>query len=104
MDMYVLDDDNRTPVRCDDIKVWGRWFGENREKKIVKQDDVLGSRVSTVFLGLNHEWVFNLPPLLFETMIFGGEHDLYCERCTTWDQAVIQHKRAVEMLFNVNAN
>jgi hypothetical protein len=32
--------------------------------------------VSTVFLGTNHSFGFE-PPLLFETMIFGGRFDDY---------------------------
>ena len=37
------------------------------------------------------------PPILFETMVFGGKHDRYQERCSTWDEAVAQHDRIVEM-------
>lgn len=52
-------------------------------------------KVSTVFLGLDH----NLygPPHLFETMIFGGEHDGYQERYSTWAEAETGHARTVEI-------
>lgn len=50
--------------------------------------------VSTVFLGLDHNWG-NGPPILFETMIFGGEHDDYQTRCATLVEAKKMHTRAL---------
>lgn len=38
--------------------------------------------------------LFDGPPILFETMIFGGEHDQYQERCSTWEQARKAHPDA----------
>lgn len=32
-----------------------------------------GCEVSTVFLGLDHSWTPGGPPLVFETMVFGGQ-------------------------------
>lgn len=57
------------------------------------------AEVSTVFLGLNHNWLRG-EPLLWETMIFGGPHsDEYQERCSgTWVDAEAMHNRAVAML------
>ncbi|WP_166903861.1 hypothetical protein [Mycobacterium sp. DL440] len=31
--------------------------------------------VSTVWLGLNHSFTDDGPPIIFETMVFGGVHD-----------------------------
>jgi hypothetical protein len=53
-------------------------------------DDVY---VSTVFLGLDHQYGDG-PPLLFETMVFGLD-DEYYDRCSTWEQAEAQHTRVV---------
>lgn len=50
-------------------------------------DDV---RVSTVFLGVDHSFDGG-PPLLFETMVFGGPLDEEQERCSTWAQAEAMH-------------
>lgn len=55
-----------------------------------------GIKVSTVFLGLDHNYEDG-PPILFETMIFGGKHDEYQERYSTWDEAVEGHARAVKL-------
>jgi len=54
--------------------------------------------VSTVFLGLNHNFLRSGPPILFETMVFGGKHDNDQERCATWEEAEAMHQRAVEMV------
>ena len=61
--------------------------------------DVVGdSRVSTVWLGLNHEFRPGRPPLIFETMIFGGEYGDYCERYATEAGAVAGHAAVVAAL------
>lgn len=49
------------------------------------------ARVSTVFLGLDHRFGGEGPPILFETMIFGGKLDQYQERCCTYAQAIEMH-------------
>lgn len=51
--------------------------------------------VSTVFLGIDHSFGRG-EPKLFETMTFGGEYDHEIERCSTWEQAELTHKFAVE--------
>lgn len=53
--------------------------------------------VSTVFLVINHSWSAG-PPMLFETMIFGGPHADYQTRCSTYHEAEIQHQKALEMI------
>jgi len=50
--------------------------------------------VSTIFLGIDHNFGGG-KPLVFETMIFGGKHDLYQERYSTYEEAIEGHKRAV---------
>lgn len=88
-DHWILD--GKTPVKAD-LMTWARWL-QNAERSVAKnkEGDVL---VSTVFLGLDHSFGPNEPPLLFETMIFGGEHDQYQERCSTWEQAEAMHATA----------
>jgi len=91
-DKYILDGHEVKPV---DLMAWAKWF-ETAERHVAKtkiNDDV---HVSTVFLGLDHSFGAG-PPLLFETMIFGGEHDQYIDRYETWEQAEAGHKKAVEI-------
>jgi len=86
---------NRQPVITEDISVWGK-FMENTER-IVDNTEIGDVVVSTVFLGLDHQYGVG-EPLLFETMIFGGVHDQYQERYSTWDEAVKGHAFACEMV------
>lgn len=49
------------------------------EYRRVALDEFDGLRVSTVWLGIDYN--FGRGPLaIFETMIFGGEHDIDCRR------------------------
>jgi len=94
-DKYVLDEAGN-PVPCDNLLEWGRWFENAGSKRQVARDSVNGANVSTVFLGLDHSWGDG-PPLLFETMIFGGPHDQYQERYSTRAEAIEGHARAVAL-------
>ena len=93
MNMYILDENNK-PVVCDDASEWARWF-EGSEDRIVAQDSVGDVKISTVFLGLDHNFSGTGDPLLFETMVFGGVHDEYTERYTTYDLAKQRHDEVV---------
>lgn len=58
--------------------------------------DMLGDvTISTVFLSLDH--ATEGPPLLFETMIFGGPLDEFQWRHSTWDAAAVGHAAAVAL-------
>lgn len=92
-DRYILDATG-TPVPEPDLITWAKWL-EGAERH-VDATTVGDARVSTVFLGLDHSFGHG-PPLLFETMIFGGPHDQYQERYPTRDEAVAGHQRAVEL-------
>lgn len=55
-----------------------------------------GYRVSTVYLGLDHGWGEG-PPLIFETMVFGGEDwsEVDMLRYSTEEQALAGHNATV---------
>ena len=97
MDKYVLDKDGRTPVACE-LMTWAQAF-ETRKGSVdpwrVASTTILDSvHVSTVFLGLDHQYGDG-PPLLFETMIFGGDLDGWQDRYSTWEEAEAGHAKAV---------
>ena len=54
--------------------------------------------VSTVFLGLDHNYHGSGKPILFETMIFGGRYNDFQKRYTSWDDAKKSHQQVLEML------
>lgn len=74
---------------------WARW--SETADRAVDSTQVGTGRVSTVFLGLNQNFDDG-PPLLFETMVFGGTLDGEMERYTTWGEAQQGHARMVERL------
>jgi hypothetical protein len=74
---------------------WSKWLRDNRSKRIVKQTTLDGRvLVSTVFLGLDHNWESEGPPRIFETMIFGGPWNEYQRRYATKDEALVGHEDA----------
>ena len=53
-----------------------------------------GVEVSTVWIGLNHQWGDG-PPLIFETMVFGGAMDQEQNRYSTETEAKAGHREMV---------
>lgn len=86
--------DGHTPVPCEldevDFDIKTRLVAET------KIDD--DCWVSTVFLVINHAWDDGTP-VLFETMIFGGEHNEYQKRYCTWEEAEEGHREAVLLAY-----
>lgn len=90
---YILDGKTVIPVSC---KEWGDWAIENSPNmcpRVAITELLEGIIVSTIFVGT--------PFTIFETMIFGGEHDGYQERYATWEEAEAGHQRAIELIFEV---
>lgn len=79
-----------------DLMAWACWLEEN--DRHIGEDFIGDVRVSTVFLGLDYRFSSNGPPLLFETMIFGGDHDGFTHRYATHTEALQGHKLTVEMV------
>ncbi len=99
---YILDADGN--VVSADLMTWANWYESNYNKRSIGKDEPIpGVKVSTVFLGLNHNFGDG-PPVLWETMIFGGEHDQYQERYSTRKEALEGHRRAVELATQLAAH
>lgn len=91
---YVLKDGK--PVPTESVLEWAEAF-ERTEDRIVQKDRVGSTTVSTVFLGLDHNLAGGAP-LLWETMIFGGEHDQYQDRYSSLKDAKKGHAKAVKLI------
>jgi len=91
--LYILD--GKTPVPLFDTTKWGL-----KVDKIIGKDQFGSVSVSTVFLGMDHSFSGG-DPVLFETMIFGGEHDQYQERYCTWDEAEKGHQIACDLVNKI---
>lgn len=109
---YVLNQHNE-PVPVEDLFLWAAWFEED-DKRIVKQEIVTGlgglvspfthPRVSTIFLGLDHNFGGKGPLILFETMVMGGGPFYHMQwRYATWDEALKGHEKAVAMVQDLPA-
>lgn len=98
--LYILD--GHMPVPAPSVEAWGAWF-ETADRR-VRLTRVGPYHVSTVFLGMDHNFSEAGAPILFETMV-------YCEgvpyefqglswldeqaRCSTWEQAEAQHEAMI---------
>lgn len=122
---WILDaDNNPKPVR---VREWSEWYeaaarkgladGLTNDPRRVAQTDLATVWVSTVFLGVNHQWGDG-PPILFETMVFTREKfpkefagkikwhrdDLDTFRYSTWDDAVTGHNAIVRRYQKLEAD
>lgn len=81
-----------------------QWMAMHVPEKIHVADTLLRkgrrgrqARVSTVWLGVNYGLGSpDRPPIIFETMIFGGRMDGFVARYTTKEQAREGHRQVVE--------
>ena len=97
---YILDEDGETPIAVSDMAAYMRWRTEHPPTEAptaVGKTEVGDAEVSTVFLSHDHSW-FGGPPILFETMVFGGEWDQSQWRYHTKAQAVAGHDQVVAAL------
>jgi hypothetical protein len=95
---YILTADGE-PAPCDSIIAWALWFESSGDERIVARDELCGGIiVSTVFLGIDYNFLSSGPPILFETMIFGGDFNHEMRRYPTRAQAKEGHARIVREL------
>ncbi len=93
---------NGIPVLCQDILEWSMWFEGNLQERIVEQTTAGDLFVSTVFLGLDHSYSEDGPPLIYETMVFNKaidkSDDLLCQRYSTLGEAKFGHFAVLEQI------
>lgn len=91
MRLYTLNSQGE-PIEEPDILRWAEWLstGERTIANTQITDDI---RVSTIFLSIDYGFSLddNHPPILWETMIFGGPDDMAQWRYTGRDQALAHH-------------
>ena len=83
------------------LEQWARLFADERH---IGDDYIDGVHVSTVWMGIDHNWLSEGAPLIFETMIFGGSHDEWRWRYSTEQEAREGHARAIELVRAEVAN
>ena len=98
MQAYILK--HRKPIVCDDKIKFIKFFSCKGKRRVRSHRFANGVWVSTVFLALDHNFAGG-PPLLFETMAFDGDfEELTRLRCSTWRQALEQHRETLKVIKN----
>ena len=92
---WILRDRQPVSVKFDEYVEWAK--GDFEQERRVGLDHVGDVKVSTVFMTVDHA-LGGSEPILFETMVFGGDHDQDCWRYSTWGEAAAGHRRVVEAL------
>lgn len=93
MRYYTLDKEkNVVPT---DLRGLVDLFKRRPADRIVEKTDVDQVTVSTVFLGIDHGFGSSDKPIVFETMVFGGELNDEMTRCSTWTEAEKMHSDMV---------
>jgi hypothetical protein len=91
VELYVLDKDGepRLAAFTDEFSDFYKGI-ENRRLKVTLAGSI---RISTVFLGLDHNFSGVGPPVLWETMVFGrGDRELDCRRYSSRAEALAGHE------------
>ena len=91
MDRYILDGDGN-PVKEPNVAKWEKAFEGDRHIGIDKIGD---ADVSTVFLAMDHSFGEG-PPVLWETMVFGGPLDQEQARYSSKADALAGHAAMCE--------
>lgn len=98
MDHWILDE-NGEPQRTD-LMTWARWFQDTDARQISRTWLPNGIEVSTVFLGIDHNFGSG-PPILWESLAFDKEHgsmDGTMRRYETREEALAGHEALVKEL------
>lgn len=98
-DLYILDA-HGAPHQVRDLNEWAQWMTEHPEEQVVAQDHAEGPRqppirISTRFFGVDLRLLPEFqpgPPVLWETMVFGGALHLTQRRYTSRADALAGHQ------------
>lgn len=99
MPLYYILNASGVPVPCANRLLWIAWM-QIRQHRIIAQDRIGDIGVSTVFLGIDHNFVDVGPPVLWETLLVGGPRDGEIQRYQTQDAARAGHAKILNSLRN----
>jgi len=94
--LYILQADRRTPEPVANAVEWAERFDDDSMRSVAF--DIIDPRpdhrieVSTVFIGIDYNVHRQGPPLLWETMVFGGAMDLKATRYASYEAAIEGHR------------
>lgn len=89
---YILDANHQPVPFIGTVVEWAIWFSKEENRALIRTELDGGEvRISTIFLGIDHNYSGIGAPILFETMVFGGEMDMYQQRYATYEDAILGH-------------
>jgi hypothetical protein len=71
---------------------------EDHDHRRIGLDEVGDTHISTVWMGIDHSFWDHGPPVIFESMLFGGEFSGEMRRYHTEAEALEGHRHAVRNL------
>jgi hypothetical protein len=92
---YILNERGEAVPERDLFK-WAQWF-EKEENRRVLRTRIDDAEVSTVFLGLDQNFLQGGPPVLWESLIFGGRYNREMRRYRSREDAIVGHFEMVDM-------
>jgi hypothetical protein len=83
------------------VETFEEWieFWAHEDSRVIAQTGNENIMVSTIFTGINYRFFEEGPPIVFETMVFGGKWNEFQYRYCTYDEAMAGHKKIVEEVF-----
>jgi hypothetical protein len=106
---HAILDESGNVVPCGLLE-WAWWLESNRGHQIIEQTEILGYKVSTIFAGIDMQYMPGRRPLWFETMVFKPpEYNAsldrmyrreagFAERYSTLKEAIQGHAEGIEWL------
>lgn len=100
-DWYILNEDH-TFSKVSNMHEHYEWEknhgfnGLKEDRRTVDRYESKSLVVSTVFLGLDHSFGEG-PPILFETLVSGGDLEGEMDRYYTWEEAIKGHNNMMKL-------
>lgn len=86
-----------------DLLEWAAFFDDHANRVVAQDRPRKGVLVSTVFLGIDHNFGAYGPPIVFETMVCRDGVWEEQQRYATWDEAEAGHEAMLRMVMEEKA-
>ena len=101
---WYIENDDGTHTTATVEEYAAVYSGSGEHKRVVAktryEEGTVTVEISTVFLGLDHSFGMEGPPVLYETMVFGGKLSDHQERYHTREEAFRGHQRWVKRVVD----
>jgi hypothetical protein len=91
--MFEFFDREGKPI--DDVLAWAKLHSDEKYRRVDETTLSDGTWISTVWLGVNHRFLKDGPPLIFETMVFKSGDSIDVDQYATEADAIKGHRDMV---------